>query len=306
MNKLSTTSYMRVEKRILSSARELEKAIYNYLFKDGEGYNVIQALKMYQNDDGGFGQGLEPDFWMKESSPLATAIGLSHLMLVEHEHDAKEMIKKAVAYLEDAFDGERFGWYAVTEKVNDYPHAPWWEYDDEKGCTIIDDQWGNPTAELIGYLLRYKRYLKHLNLHELIEFAITHYNKESRLESEHEVYCYIRFYHQLSKKDQHRLYVRLNESVSHLINPVMDEWTNYVPMPLNFIQFNSDETFDIEVKDIQNNLDFFVDKMTEVGCVEPVWSWENYRDEWIISKEQWTGILTLQVLRKLKQFNRLI
>ena len=296
---------MRVEKRLLSSSRELEKAIYKYMFKGGERYDVIQSLKMYQNSDGGFGQGLEPDFWMKESSAIATSIGLSHLVKVDHDSEAKKMIKKAIAYLEDTFDGERFGWYAVSEKVNDYPRAPWWEYDKETGRTMIDNHWGNPTAELIGYLVRYKRYLKKLNTHDLIEYAITHYIKESKLESEHEIYCYIRLYHQLDKKNQQRLYARLKEAVSHLINPEMDQWTNYVPMPLNFIHMDSDETFDIDVKDMQNNLDYFVDKLTDIGCFEPAWAWGTYKNEWIVSKEHWTGILTLQVLQKLKQFNRL-
>lgn len=296
---------LRVEKHLLSCSRDLEKEIYKFLFKDGKALDIVQELKMYQNDDGGFGHGLEPDFWMKESSAMATSIGLSHLTLIDHDSDAKEMIKKAIAYLEATFDGDRFGWFAVSEKVNDYPHAPWWTFDKTHGQTMIDDNWGNPTAELIGYLIRYKRYVKTLNIHELIEYAITHYTNESKLESEHEVYCYIRLYHELDKKGRLKLYPRVQEAVAHLINPEMDQWTNYVPMPLNFIEPDSEETFEIGVQDLHLNLDYFIDKLDANGCIEPVWSWDDYMSEWIVSKEHWTGILTLQVLRKLKQFNRM-
>ncbi len=305
MKKLTATSFLRAEKYILSNGRELEKALFSFHFKGDHGLGIIKALEAYQNEDGGFGHGIEPDFWLKESSAMATSIALSHLMLVDHHSEAKDMIMKAVEYLEKTFDGKRFGWYAVPKEVNDYPHAPWWEFDKEEGQTVIDNSWGNPSVELIGYLLRYKKYVKTLNVHELMEFAIKHYQNESKIESEHEVYCYIRFYNQLDKAHKKDLKPKLVEAIADLINPEVDQWTSYVPMPLNFIDLNSDELFDISLQDINKNLDYFIDEIDENGALKPVWSWNQYPDEWIVSKAHWTGVLTLSVLLKLKRFNRL-
>ncbi len=306
MKKLSTTSFLRAEKYIMTNGRPLEKALFRYYFKDEDGMELIKALQFYQNEDGGFGQGIEPDFWLKDSSPLATSIGLSHLMAVDHHREAKEMIGKAIAYLEKTFDGERFGWYSVPKEVNDYPHAPWWEYDEKAGQTVIDNSWGNPTVELIGYLIRYKRYVKTLNTHDLMDYAIKHYQSESKIDSEHEVYCYIRFYNQLDKESQKALKPKLIQAIGDLINPEVDQWTSYVPMPLNFVEANGDELFNINLVDINKNLDYFIDSIDEYGVLEPVWSWNQYPDEWIVSKTYWTGVLTLNVLMKLKRFNRII
>ena len=109
----------------------------------------------------GFGKGIEPDFKLIQSSPMTTPIGLRHLSKIDQSDRAQNMISKAIEYLESTFDidtkvDKRF----PRSTVNKYPHAPWWEFKNDINMTVIDYSLGNPTAELIGYLYKYKEYLK--------------------------------------------------------------------------------------------------------------------------------------------------
>ena len=66
---------MNIEKArefIYRNARPLDLARWNYLFENGNKENVLRILASYQNEDGGFGHGLEPDCWNPNSSPVQT------------------------------------------------------------------------------------------------------------------------------------------------------------------------------------------------------------------------------------------
>ncbi|MDZ7794829.1 MAG: hypothetical protein U5P10_14405 [Spirochaetia bacterium] len=102
--------------------------------------SVKDALKAYQNPDGGFGRGLEPDFLLPDSSPMATTIAFQIIEELEGRalgeavgfetvdseapSACNPMITKAVHYLEQSYVDERDGWYAVGPAINDHPHAP--------------------------------------------------------------------------------------------------------------------------------------------------------------------------------------
>lgn len=305
MKKLSKTGLLLVDKHMEIEARPLENALYNYYFKKGDSEEIVKALSEFQNDDGGFGHGLEPDFWTPESSAMATSIGLKYLKIAQHSTKGKELIKRAIAYLEDTYNEERKGWYSVPKSVNNYPHAPWWTYDEVKQMTVIDEQWGNPSAEIIGYLYHFKKYLVKLDIKDLVKDAIHHYNHDSDLESEHEVYCYIRLYNNLKSKERDQLEDKIKRAVASLMNPHMDQWTTYVPMPINFVEYDSENLFDMAIKDLTKNLDYVLEKMEEQEHIEPVWTWAGYEEEWQVAKKQWTGILTLETMLKLDKFERI-
>lgn len=57
---------------IYQNARPLELARWQVHFENGSREAVLQALQVYQNEDGGFGHGLEPDNWNPNSTPIAT------------------------------------------------------------------------------------------------------------------------------------------------------------------------------------------------------------------------------------------
>src|SRR5215472_19200309 len=55
---------------LLTEARLLERRLFAAVFLGQPGVHVIDALRGYQNDDGGFGHALEPDTRCPASLPI--------------------------------------------------------------------------------------------------------------------------------------------------------------------------------------------------------------------------------------------
>lgn len=305
MRKISKTILNQLNTYMNKEARPLERAIFNYYFNDSSDNDILDSLESFQNSDGGFGRGLEPDFKLMESSPMATSIGLRHLSRLGNSDRAEKIIARAIKYLEKTFDINRKGWYSVPSDVNKYPHAPWWEFKEDINMTVIDYSWGNPTAELIGYLYKYKEYVNDLDVYALINYAITNLKGRKEFKSEHEIYCYIHMYNALDKEFSHQIEDVLKLAISQLINTNQSEWVNYVPTPLKFINIESENYFGIEEKFIDENLDYLVDTLEKQGKRLPTWQWGQYLEQWEISKNEWIGILTLEALLSLRKFSRI-
>lgn len=305
MKKLPKNLFNEIKAYMNKEARLLENAIFNYYFNDSNGDDIVDMLEEFQNTDGGFGRGIEPDFKLMQSSPMATSIGLRHLSLLDNNDRVQKMIIRAIEYLESTFNSNRYGWYSVPSSVNDYPHALWWEYKSDIDMTVIDYSWGNPTAELIGYLYKYREYLANIDIYPLMNYAIASLNECTEFNSEHEIFCYIRMYNTIDEEFSSQIEDVLKSAISQLINVNEAEWTNYVPTPLKFIEFDSENLFGINRKFIDQNLDYLIDELEEYGKIQPTWQWDDYLDEWEIARTEWMGILTLEALLSLLKFNRL-
>ncbi|WBW96929.1 hypothetical protein [Oceanirhabdus sp. W0125-5] len=301
MKKLSKEAFRKVSDFLMNEARELEKTLFNNIFKNGDSSQIIHALKAYINQDGGAGNAMEPDFWYPGSTPIATSIALKILKNYDSHEESKEIIKNAISYLENSFDKKVEGWRFTKKEVNDYPRAPWWTYSEEKEEKGFN---GNPSAEIIGYLNRYSQYVGALNVKHLIQVAIKHLNSMEEVEV-HELYCYIRLYYLVEDENKEKMIDKLREGVEKSICTDSDKWGGYVPQPLSFMERPEDNIFGINQKFIDKNLDYLIDLLEEKGVIEPTWQWEEYKEEWEISKKRWTGWMTLEVLVKLKNFGRL-
>ncbi|MCO5214563.1 MAG: hypothetical protein M9950_00140 [Thermomicrobiales bacterium] len=65
-----------------SRGADLPSTLIRYQWFDGSLDEVIAALATYQNDDGGFGNRLEPDIHALESNPFAARIAMQYLRLL--------------------------------------------------------------------------------------------------------------------------------------------------------------------------------------------------------------------------------
>jgi hypothetical protein len=130
-----------------AQARPLDLALWRLAFEGGDGAAVIDALGPFQNADGGFGHGLEPDLATPASSAIATSVGLRHLVRAGASA-GHLMVARAMAWLAaNITDGV---WPIIDAHVDDAPHAPWWAYDAD-----LPDRWlgfrFNPTAEILAW-----------------------------------------------------------------------------------------------------------------------------------------------------------
>ena len=90
---------------IYKNARPLELAIWQYHFENGSQESVLKALSFYQNEDGGFGNGLEADFLNPNSSPIATWAATETLKQIELSDKNHPIVKGILRYLDR---GEHF------------------------------------------------------------------------------------------------------------------------------------------------------------------------------------------------------
>lgn len=302
MKKLTKSTLDEAKHLIEKEGRKLEKYRFKNFFQKSSEDRVEEELRTYQNEDGGFGNALEPDFRLPDSSPLATSIGLRYLGKVDTTLTSEDMIESAIRYLEQTFDKDRKIWFSVPKKVNQYPHTWWWHYDKEDGMTIIDKNWGNPSAEIIGYLYKYRNYTKIIDVDRLIDHAINYIRKKDKFESENEVYCFIHLYEEVSRGNKKRLENHISRAVEQLVVYDEDKWDEYVPKPLDFVDHPDKNKFDIEKAKIEKNLEFVVDKLEKDSILEPSWDTSVYKDKMEPAYNEWKGILTLEALKILNNY----
>src|ERR1700732_817102 len=107
---------------IWSAARLVDRHRYSMLFADGPPQAVIDALRGYRNEDGGFGHALEPDLRCPTSQPAPTLYALE--ILGEAGAADGELARDARGWIGQIADSDG-GIPSVLPGFEDYPHAPW-------------------------------------------------------------------------------------------------------------------------------------------------------------------------------------
>ncbi|MBV9604021.1 MAG: hypothetical protein JO027_02875 [Solirubrobacterales bacterium] len=108
---------------IWSTARLVDRHRYAMRFAGGPAEPVIASLAGYQNPDGGFGHGLEPDLRGPESQPGPTMYALE--ILLEAGMLDTAMGRAARAWLARVAEPDG-GIRTALPGFESYPHAPWW------------------------------------------------------------------------------------------------------------------------------------------------------------------------------------
>ncbi len=83
---------------VLKNGSELQKTALLFMMDESDKKSLTDALKPYQNDDGGWANGLEAEYRGNVSSPMTTAAALSYLYLFGLQDT--ELLKKSLEYLE--------------------------------------------------------------------------------------------------------------------------------------------------------------------------------------------------------------
>ncbi|WP_252187630.1 hypothetical protein [Anaeromonas gelatinilytica] len=106
---LSRDSFNKTSESIMKYGRPLEKALFQKYFRNGSVENIINEIKKFHNEDGGFGNGIESDFRLPYSSPMATSVGIRLLSGIDELQESKDVIKASIRYLETTFNKEMDG-----------------------------------------------------------------------------------------------------------------------------------------------------------------------------------------------------
>lgn len=301
---LTSKNFNKVSNFIKNNARDLDKYLYVFYFESGSADKVLAELSNYQNSDGGFGHGLEPDFTTKTSSAIATTLAVQYFESLGTTQTNKSL-QKAMDYFVNNFSKDYQKWRPVPDDVNNSPHAPWWHIDEISGMCAIDQNWDNPTVEILGYLNRYPNLFPVLKLQELTQRAVERLNSGENI-PEHSLYCYQRFYLNLDKQLRGQVETSLFERIKATVNTNVDDWKNkYVPKPLSFVDGPKSPFYNLLSDSVDKNLDFLIMTIKHDEVWFPTWSWGQYEKEWDKAKIEWAGKMAVENLVILNKFSRL-
>ncbi|BBM87159.1 hypothetical protein [Candidatus Uabimicrobium amorphum] len=287
----------KIENYIEVNARKLDLMLYHYFFKGGTTSAVIQELKNYQNEDGGFGHGLEPDVQAKESSVLATSIAFQYLTAAKVSRD-EIMVKKGLKYLADNYNKEKQAWFNLTKPCMDSPRAPWWNYEKQ----FDSEQWGNPTAEILGYFIMYQ---PESNLLEDLKDKAIHRLNEIKKPEFHEIMCFTRLYEMSGTEFQKKVFSQLSELINRTIDKNVSNWGNYSATPFSYINSHQSPLFSIFDSSLINaDLERVKNSIVNGDHWEPRWDWGDLNPNvWLKAKRDWIGKLTVESVAILKNFD---
>ena len=282
---------------VRAHARPLDRALFAHWFEGGPAGAVEAALVPFQNADGGFGNALEPDFRLPASSVLATTIALQYLGKIDAP-DTAPLVADAIHYLNATFDPAVGGWAGVPPEVNDHPRAFWWNWEGPPAAFP-----GNPSAEVLGWLYRYRTHATPEVLAQAERAALAAFAAATEVEW-HEVLCWIRLFERAPAEVRAQLAPRLRDHVAAAVSLDPATWDEYSPRPLQFAPSPDAPFHDVVAPGIAADLDRLAGEREPDGGWSPPWSWGRYEDVWPAARADWRGVLTVQNLRTLAAYGR--
>lgn len=298
---LSKQNFKKAEGFIKEKGRALEKALFNYYFVNGTAEEVLSELSKYQNEDGGFGNALESDARLEASNCLATSVAFQILCKLNIDSE-NNMVKRGIGYLVQNYKPEFKGWLFFPPEVDQAPRAMWWNYDGN-----ADNKYNcNPSAEIAGYLARYKELVPQDIVNEAVDEALKYLDKNRDTIGMHDIFCCQRLSKSLLKEQEEFIMDRLRKRVRSVIQFDTEKWSGYDARPLSFIHSPSDRlASELSKEELNINLDYLIREQQEDGSWAPRWNWGRYEEEWIKAQREWAGVVTLENLCVLKAFSRI-
>jgi hypothetical protein len=282
---------------ILEYARPIEALRLKHLIEGNQDQQIFDELFKYQNPDGGFGHGLEPDFWNPNSSPIQTWTAMTILRKIDFNLDDPK-VTLMFSYLEQTIDPETLSWPYAIPTNDQYPHAPWWKYRNEEASY-------NPTASIAGFVLKYANpihplfRLSNKICRQAIDFII---ERKEPIEV-HELRCLIDMMNDVKdlyqtyppyKKAKAKIILLMDDCIEHDTNL----WfSSYVAKPSSLIKVHpgigSDAYFEWMTEEFERAMKHTNDE----GIWNPTFSWGNPDADRI-----WKAIIAIEYLELMKQF----
>lgn len=300
--KLSQEAQAKAQAFLFEQARPLERSLYSYHFQGGDREEVFTELAPFQNPDGGFGHGLEPDVRLPDSSVIVTTVGLQILRELNAAED-HPLVPGAIRYLLDTYNSEHEGWLIIPETVDKVPHAPWWQYDgDLSKCRA------NPRAEIIGYFFDYSGLVSGDLRDRLVAVVLSHLDTLPDAMEMHDLLCYIRLAETktLPEAARAKIMQKLTRAVGCVVAREPDQWEGYGLKPLMVVTSPDAPFAQMLAQETNLNLDYEIGCHQEDGSWAPNWSWSDaFPEAWPEAEREWKGVLTVETLKTLRNFGRL-
>ena len=305
MKKLTQAAFQRAMAFVREWGRDVDRVLLAYYFEDGPADGVLAALAAYQNDDGGFGHGLEPDLRTPASSVIATTVAFQNCRSLRVPAD-HETVRQGMAYLLDSYDESRKVWPIVPPEVEDAPHAPWWDYAASEagfGGFLI-----NPRVEIVGYLHDYSALVPPELIETLTAEVLAHLDSLPDEMEMHDVLCFASLGQTavLPESYRERIWARVAKAAERGVAREREQLSGYVLRPLD-VAPSPDAPLAAGLADeVAMNLDYEIERQGVDGAWSPTFSWgEQYPEAWQVARREWQARITLRTLRTLRDFGRI-
>lgn len=286
---------------MLHVARPLEIARVRHLLSDGSVDDVLHELKKFQNPDGGFGHGLEPDFWNPHSS--ATQSWVACNIIRDHEIDPfHPVVTSLLDYLKETFDHTIMRWHAIDHDNHQHPHAPWWN---KEGALSSF----NPSASLAGFIIKYGNPMDSMyKVAKKVVGEAFHYilHRKESIEP-HELRCLIEMMNDIAfdyRLDQ--TYKKAKNAMILWIDDAIEKdehlWlTSYVTKPSQLIKHHPSLGSEVFHDQLLKEIDLAFNHQNEEHLWSITWDWMGkYPDAFEIAKKHWQGIIAYGYLKLIK------
>lgn len=314
MARLSTERYLQARAFIYDRGRPLERLLFEHDFERAPAWPVLDGLAEFQNDDGGFGHGLEPDSLTPASGALATSVGL-RVMADVGAPASHPMVRAAVDYLRSTIDPSTRVWRIVPEAAADAPHAPWWQqeglHERFNGFRL------NPKADIVAQLYALGGAAPRPWLDELTADVVAAV-KESLATGREDGHAAGLEMHDMIGAvrllDAPGLDAATATELRSLLAPTAvaavraaGEGAGYGLKAMAVAPGPDSELAPVLAAEVRTQLDELIHEQAEDGAWWPVWSWGDQTpgSAGERSRMAWAGMLTLEALRSLQGFGRI-
>ncbi|MBW2290122.1 MAG: hypothetical protein JRG80_21810 [Deltaproteobacteria bacterium] len=303
---LPTDSFQRAREFMKNRARPLERAMFETEFEGGSPARALSELKRFQNEDGGFGNGLEPDLTLPGSSVLATAMGLTLLReLGVLPHDP--CVHRAIDWLAEAFDPDLAAWRSVPKQAEDHPHAAHWAW------SLHQDglRWPVgvlPRAEILAHLHRSAEHVPAELLADQTDRLVADLSRaDTSLGADALLGCDLFVRTEQAPAEPRKAVASAMKALGEaMVSRDPEAWSSYCAKPLKLAPNPESVLAESLAAEVQRNLDYEISHQDDDGSWSPNWNWNGaYPEAWAIAEREWRGHLTLNTLRSLAAYDRL-
>lgn len=306
---MNTDMYHRAREFIYRNARPIDLARWKYHFEEGCKEAALDCLLQYQNEDGGFGHALEPDAWNPHSSPIQTWQATEILREIEFTQPDHPLIKGILRYLGSGANSDGHFWYNAIRSNNDYPHAPWWHAEQDS----TDNESYNPTACLAGFVIRFAD--KQSDLYEfgrrLAQSAFAQLVNKTRENDMNTIHCYIRLMEYCCEAQVHDVIDldHLKRILTKLVNKSITLDTclwekSYICKPSQFFSTTDSLFYHDNMAIAEYECEHIIHTQQDDGAWGIPWKWNDYPEQWAISKNWWKSHCVIRNLLYLKGMKR--
>ena len=308
---LSQKTFNQIKTWVYRHARDIELSLWKYHFENGSKEAVITALSYYQNEDGGFGNGLEPDSWNHNSTPYTTFHAVNILSEIQFTDVSHPVYKGIFKYLYSEKDLMEYGWRFSVPSNDDFPHAPWWNYNEEANLTESIGL----TVGLSIFVLKYadRSSLLYQKATALVKNAINHLMTGSSF-GEMGIGGYVKLLEAMKELnvgeyDYASLQLRVSELVKGSIEHDIAKWQYYGVRPSRYIRTPHSVHYNDNKAIVDSELSYLVETLPPNNVWGITWRWfdnnEKYMREFAISETWWKAYTAIETLCMLRNFGRI-